>query len=91
MVAVALLPPAATMGIMIGHGELQLAAGAALLLAVNVVCVNVAGVSVFALKGVRPRTWLEQQKARQSVVLNLVVWGLSLAALVGLILLRRAG
>ena len=91
MVAVALLPPAATMGIMLGHAELELAAGAALLLAVNVVCVNVAGVSVFALKGVRPRTWLEQQKARQSVLLNLVVWGLSLAILIGVILWRRAG
>jgi uncharacterized hydrophobic protein (TIGR00341 family) len=90
MVAVALLPPAATMGIMLGHGELHLAAGAALLLAVNVVCVNVAGVSVFALKGVRPRTWLERQRARQSVVLNLMVWGLSLVALIVLILLRRA-
>ncbi len=89
MVAVALLPPAATMGIMLGHGNLELAAGSALLLAVNVVCVNVAGVSVFALKGVRPRTWLEQRKARQSVALNLVIWGLSLLALIGLILLRR--
>ncbi len=90
MVAVALLPPAATMGIMLGHGNLQLASGAALLLAVNVVCVNVAGVSVFALKGVRPRTWLEQKKARQSVVLNLVIWGGSLLALIGLIVFRQA-
>ena len=90
MVAVALLPPAATMGIMLGHGNLELASGAGLLLAVNVVCVNVAGVSVFALKGVRPRTWLEQKKARQSVALSLAVWGLSLLALVGLILLRRS-
>jgi uncharacterized hydrophobic protein (TIGR00341 family) len=89
MVAVALLPPAATMGIMLGHGKLDLASGAALLLAVNVVCVNLAGVSVFALKGVRPRTWLEKKKARQSVTLNLVVWGVSLVALIGLILLRR--
>ena len=89
MVAVALLPPAATMGIMLGHGKLDLASGAALLLAVNVVCVNLAGVSVFALKGVRPRTWLEKKKARQSVTLNLVVWGISLVALIALILLRK--
>jgi uncharacterized hydrophobic protein (TIGR00341 family) len=91
MVAVALLPPAATMGIMLGNGDLELAAGAALLLIVNVVCVNLAGLSVFALKGVRPRTWLEQKKARQSVTLNLVVWGLLLLALVALILLRSPG
>lgn len=91
MVAVALLPPAATMGIMLGSGNLDLAAGAALLLTVNVVCVNLAGLSVFALKGVRPRTWLAKKKARQSVTLSLTVWGLLLLVLVALILLRSSG
>jgi len=40
MVAVALLPPAATVGIMLGWNQFALAADALLLLAVNVVCVN---------------------------------------------------
>ena len=39
MVAVALLPPTATMGMLVGAGHMKLAGGAALLLAVNVVCV----------------------------------------------------
>ncbi|MDZ7803496.1 DUF389 domain-containing protein [Thiohalophilus sp.] len=42
MVAVALLPPAATLGLMLGAGNYQYALGALLLLAVNVVCVNLA-------------------------------------------------
>jgi uncharacterized hydrophobic protein (TIGR00341 family) len=50
MVAVALLPPAATLGIMLGDGNPALAMGAGLLLAVNVVCVNLASKIVFFLK-----------------------------------------
>jgi len=56
MVAVALLPPTATAGIMLGAGNFELATGALLLLAVNVVCVNIAAKLVFLFRGVRPRT-----------------------------------
>ena len=50
--AVALLPPTATLGMLIGSGQLELAGGAALLLAVNVVCVLLAAKLVFLIKGV---------------------------------------
>ena len=36
MVAVALLPPAATLGLMLGQGHAQLALGAGILLAINI-------------------------------------------------------
>ena len=85
MVAVALLPPAATAGIMLGAGRYELAIGAVLLLAVNVVCVNLSANIVFLLKGVRPRTWLEKKNARQSYVLFLLVWLISLLILTGVI------
>jgi len=49
MVAVALLPPAATLGIMLGQGNMSLAIGAGLLLAVNIVSVNLASKIVFLL------------------------------------------
>ena len=42
MVAVALLPPAVTLGLMIAHGDIGSAVGAGLLLAINVVCINLA-------------------------------------------------
>ena len=74
MVAVALLPPAATLGLMLGAGEFQNALGAALLLAVNVVCVNLSGKLVFLLKGIKPRTWLEKRKARQSMTTYVIFW-----------------
>ena len=51
MVAVALLPPCAVVGIMLGAGEYDLAAGAGLLLAVNIVCVNLSAKLVFLFKG----------------------------------------
>ena len=81
MVAVALLPPTAVIGMMIGQGEWQLAYGAALLLAINIVSVNLAAKLVFLFKGVKPRTWFEQQQARQSMRSYIVIWVLSLMLL----------
>ena len=89
MVAVALLPPTATLGIMLGAGHTQLAVGAALLLAVNIVCVNLAAKIVFLVRGIKPRSWLEKQKANQSMVTCLVIWVLSLAVLLVVILFRK--
>jgi uncharacterized hydrophobic protein (TIGR00341 family) len=82
MVAVALLPPTATLGLMLASGNYKHALGAGLLLAVNVVCVNLAAKLVFLFKGVKPRTWLEKQKARQSMMLYIAFWIVSLLILV---------
>ncbi len=62
MVAVALLPPTATMGLMLGAGKYKLAVGAGLLLAVNVVSVNLSAKVTFLVRGIKRRTWLEKQK-----------------------------
>ena len=89
MVAVALLPPAATLGMMIGGGQLDMALGAGLLLAVNVVCINLSAKLMFLLKGVKPRTWLEKRKARQSVTIYILIWVVTLGILLTAILLRH--
>jgi len=89
MVAVALLPPTATLGMMLGSGQTNHAIGAALLLAVNIVCVILAAKIVFLVKGVKPRTWLEKRKARQSQTVYIVVWVVMLGMLIGAIYLRR--
>jgi len=88
MVAVALLPPAATIGLMFGAGHWQQAEGAALLLAANIVSVNLAAKLVLLYRGIRPRTWLEKQKAKQSTILSLLFWFLSLAVLIAIIYTR---
>lgn len=88
MVAVALLPPAATLGMLVGKGALFYASGAGLLLAVNIAAVTLAGQIVFVLKGIRPRTWYENKNARQSIAISIVFWTSVLLVLAGLIWLR---
>lgn len=89
MVAVALLPPTATMGLMLGMGEYHHAFGAALLLSANIVCVNLSAKLVFMYKGIKPRTWLEKRKARQSMALYIIFWTISLGVITALIYFRR--
>jgi len=90
MVAVALLPPTATLGLMLGSGHYKEAIGAALLLAVNVVCVNLSAKLAFLAKGIKPRTWLEKEKARQSITVYIVFWIIVLAILIGAMKLRES-
>ncbi len=90
MVAVAILPPAVTLGLMLGHGNADLATGAGLLLAINLVSVNLASKVVFFARGIRPRTGLEKDKARQAMVVYILGWLVTLAILVSIILSRRA-
>lgn len=90
MVAVALLPPAAVFGMLLGSGQIQLASGALLLLAVNIVCVILSAKLVFLARGVRPRTWLEKRQARQSSLIAITIWVLLLVLLLVIILARTA-
>lgn len=89
MVAVALLPPAATIGLMLGHGDTAHAMGAAMLLAVNIVSVNLASKLVFALKGITPRTWWEKEKARRAMTINIIIWMVTLVLLMLAIYYRK--
>mgnify|MGYP001052325349 FL=1 len=89
MVAVALLPPTATMGLMLGTGNFRLAVNAGLLLLINIVCVNLASKVVFLLKGIQPRTWLEKEKARRAMVIYVLVWLVTLLILIFIIFSRR--
>ena len=89
MVAVAILPPTAALGMMLASGQIGLATGAGLLLAANVVCVNLSANLVFLVKGVRPRTWLEKRKARQSAVWIVLFWLIALVVLIAAVDLRH--
>jgi uncharacterized hydrophobic protein (TIGR00341 family) len=89
MVAVALMPPAVTIGLMLSDAAYDYAIGASMLLAVNIVCINLSAKLVFLLKGIQPRTWLETRKARQSRTLYLMVWITLLILLIVMIYLRH--
>ena len=89
MVAVALLPPAATFGLMLGHGQYQLATGAVLLLIANVVCLNLATKTVFWFKGISPRTWWQKEKAKRAMRIYILVWLTGLLILAVLFMQRE--
>lgn len=57
MIAVALVPPLAAAGIYIGAGYPIAGANALFLFAINLVCVNVAGIITFLLQGLPPKNW----------------------------------
>jgi len=89
MVAVALMPPAVTIGLMLSSGQYDHAIGATLLLAVNIVCINLSSKLVFLFRGIQPRNWLEARKAKQSRLLYITIWVVSLALLIAMIYLRH--
>ena len=89
MVAVALMPPAVTIGLMLSIDNYNHALGAALLLAVNIVCINLSSKLVFLFRGIKPRIWLDAHKAKQSRLLYIVIWIVMLALLFVMIYLRH--
>ena len=90
MVAVALLPPAATVGLMLSQGETQHIIGASLLLTINIVCVNLACKIVFFLRGVRPRVWWKKKTAKKKMITYVVIWIITLLILILIIYLRQS-
>jgi uncharacterized hydrophobic protein (TIGR00341 family) len=86
MVAVALLPPIVAGGLLLGSRLWTDAAGALLLFGVNMVCINLAGVSTFLVHGINPRSWWEKENARRTALTALFIWLTVLAVLVVAIL-----
>lgn len=89
MVAVALLPPLVIFGLLVGAGLPTLASGALLLVFLNVICVNLAGVATFLARGVRPAGWLEAERARTSVRWAVLTWAGLLLILAALLWIMR--
>ena len=89
MVAVALLPPLVTFGLLLANGLFGPAAGAFLLLMTNIICVNLSGVVVFWVQGIRPRGWRASTRAKSTQQAAMVLWFALLSTVVVLILLGR--
>lgn len=90
MVAVALVPPLVTFGLLVSAGCYEMALRALLLTMVNVICVNLAGVSTFILQGIHPRAWWDTDRARRATRVAVSLWGTLLILLTGLIWLSRS-
>jgi len=87
MVAVALMPPLIVVGMMVGEGDWTRAGGALLLLATNLICLNLAAVLTFWLQGVRPRKWWEASRAKKAMRWALGFWIALLVALIVVVLI----
>jgi uncharacterized hydrophobic protein (TIGR00341 family) len=89
MVAVALLPPTVTVGMLLGSNNMALLPGAVQLVFVNIICINLAAVTTFFLKGVRPRTWWESKKAEKATRIAIILWSVLLIILAATILISQ--
>ena len=87
MVAAALLPPIVAAGLLLGIGEVRLAAGALLLTASNVICINLAGVATFLVQRVHPRYWWEAKRAKRMIIVAASTWLFLLIVLVLIVFL----
>jgi uncharacterized hydrophobic protein (TIGR00341 family) len=91
MVAVALLPPLVTFGMLLGAGHWHIAWGAMLLVLTNLVCLNLAGILTFSLQDIRPGKWWEDHHARQMTLTALWLWLALFSIVISGILLWRHG
>ena len=81
MIAVALMPPAASVGLGIAYVDPRLAFGASILVMVNLLSINAAGIVTIWIKRYRPSHWYDAQQARRITVERLVVFGLAILVL----------
>ncbi|MCF7956745.1 MAG: TIGR00341 family protein [Phycisphaerae bacterium] len=85
MVAVALLPPLVTCGLLLGAGNWPAALSALLLAATNLICINLAGVTTFLAQGIRPLKWWQQSTAKKATIRAMITWIVLLTILLILI------
>lgn len=89
MIAVALLPPLAAFGLLVGSGNYILALGALLLFSVNFVCINLTATISFIAQKIEP---LEEEALINARIMrkkSLIIWAVLLIILYGIITLQR--
>ena len=81
MIAAALIPPTAVVGIGIAWGEPGAIVGSAILVLVNILSVNFVAIGVLWQQGYRPEHWIRQSEARRATAYRIVVLGMGLLVL----------
>ncbi|MHB9287047.1 TIGR00341 family protein [Halobacteriales archaeon Cl-PHB] len=81
MIAVALIPPAATVGIGLAWQSPLVALGSGVLLLVNVLSINLAAIIVLWYTGYRPEHWFRKDQARSATVKRVAVLMAAIVAL----------
>ncbi|WP_158855121.1 TIGR00341 family protein [Halorhabdus sp. CUG00001] len=81
MIAVALIPPAATVGIGIAWGLPTVSLGAGVLTLVNVLSINLAALAVLWYLGYRPTHWFREDEARARTLKRVLTLAVAIAVL----------
>ena len=68
MIAVALIPPAATVGIGLAWGQPMVSLGSSVLVLVNVLSINLAALVVLWYSGYRPEHWFRRDDAKRAAI-----------------------
>jgi uncharacterized hydrophobic protein (TIGR00341 family) len=91
IIAVALLPPVVTCGMLFGAGYWDQAFNAMILSIMNVIGINLAGVLTFLLQGIKPVTWWEANIAKKATRRAIVIWVSLLLTLIIVIIISQRG
>lgn len=81
MIAVALIPPAATAGLGIAYMDPSLAFGSTILVFVNVLSINFAALLVLWYEGYRPESWFREEEARSAMLKRAAMLAIAIALL----------
>ena len=81
MIAVALIPPAATVGIGVAWGLPMVSVGSGVLALVNGLSINVAAIAVLWSSGYRPHQWFQLDEARSAVLKRVAILAVAIAVL----------
>lgn len=73
MIAVALIPPAAAVGVGIAFGVPRLALGASIIVAVNVLSINLSSLVFLWFEGYRPASWFRTRAVRGALIRQILV------------------
>jgi len=83
MIAVALIPPAATVGIGIAWGRPMVTFGSGVLVLVNLLSINLAALVVLRYSGYRPTRWFQLEEARGATLRRVGILLVAIVALSG--------
>ncbi|KTG07725.1 hypothetical protein AUR64_02470 [Haloprofundus marisrubri] len=81
MIAAALIPPAAAVGLGVAYADSVLVISAGILVLVNVLSINFASLGVLWVRGYRPDHWFEQETARRITLQRIGVLVVGIAVL----------
>ncbi len=89
IIAVALLPPLVTCGMLFGAGYWDHAFNAMILSIINFISINLAGVLTFLLQGIKPVTWWEADTAKKAARRAISIWVSLLIVLIIIIIFSQ--